>query len=154
MTGQIPTISNGTLIDQSLLSRIITNVNEISNTQYSSLSPIATGLSSTQQNLQTGQWGVATVYKTEKIASYSSKPRITGPIQIEYGMTFDTVPIITGSIYSSNPDSVARTTATSIVFSDVRNDGATCYVVAATSTEAAETLVGLMFTIIGKVPKS
>ena len=101
MTGQISTISSGTLIDQVILTNIIDEVNKIANSQYTSTSFLANGLDTTQVALQNGQWVIATIYEKAEVTPKKSVNSATTGI-VNFGTSFATKPMISATIYSSN----------------------------------------------------
>jgi hypothetical protein len=154
----ISQISSGTLIDQKVLSEVIETVNAITSSQYTSVSSIANGTTKGQQELKPGQWAVSTQFDTRSVATFKTKTRMNGPFTVDFNMSFDPVPLVTGTIYSATANSQFLKIPYSIVITNITSSGFTYVVVTAPAThaelEAAAESTSIMFTAIGKIKQA
>lgn len=154
---QISPITNGTLIDQTLLSDIITNVNSIGNAQYNNTSSLAKGHSSSKSNLQNGQWTVSTAFVTGTMSIDGTSGIVTSTAgQVDFGTTFSELPIITGTVYI--PTNTADKTLldnliSTVVITEVTKTSFKWKVLASSrGTSGTNQSFSLMFTIVGIAP--
>lgn len=151
MAGQISTIASGTLIDQAILSNIITNVNEIASSQYTSTSFLANGLDTPQVALQNGQWVVATIYEKAEVTPKKSVNSATTGI-VNFGTSFATKPMISATIYSSNSSLIIDNIFSTVIITEVGLDYFKYKVLFSPSNQDnnPSTSFGILFMAIGK----
>lgn len=150
----ISQISSGTLIDQKVLSDLINKVNEIDNNQYNSISSIANGLTSGQQKLQNGQWAVSTQFLRPGIVIKTDTTNVNGPFQGTFDVSFDPLPLVTGTVYSQQASAGIQNVLCSILITEITSDGFKYKVItAASGVKEKPEQVSIMFTAIGKIKK-
>jgi len=105
MTTQISAISSGQLIDQNILSNMITAITEVQNAQYNAQSSIGDLVNNnTYAPLQNGQWIVNTGNKSFSVAKQNANivQSVTGTVTFQSPFKTGSQPIVVASLFSTS----------------------------------------------------
>jgi hypothetical protein len=153
MAKDIPTIQPGTLIDQQVLSNIVTTVNAISGLQYSSNSSIGKTGETTKSTLKNGQWGTSTIFQRTSFSLKRGENSTSGEEKASFGITFLENPIVQATIYASGGQVNSDPILSSIVITEVTRDSCTFKIVCGPAANAISQTLGILITAIGRLPE-
>ena len=153
---QITNITSGQLIDQNLISQLISAVNDISDGQYSSKSAIGeSDASTTYSSLQNGQWIVNTgnTVSTSTALTANKIVTVTDSITFQNKFKTGTKPIVTATVYSTAGSGAnIQTAMSSIIVTATSDTGFNFLVNIFSPTDQGYTSLRVEYIAIGQAP--